>query len=168
MLRRRFAAAVLLSSFLLSTSFAADTWVIREDGVGPVKVGMTLAELTAIFHQKLAEEDSGSDNCYYVTVPGHDHVGFMIIDSHVARVDVNARGVSTVTGIQVGDTEAQVRKIYGTRMKVTAHQYVDNGHYLTVRSADGRYGIRFETDGGKITGFYAGTYEAIQYVEGCE
>jgi len=53
-------------------------------------------------------------------------------------------------------------------MKVTGHQYIDTGHYLTVRSADGRYGIRFETDKGKIIEYYAGTYEAIQYVEGCQ
>jgi len=53
-------------------------------------------------------------------------------------------------------------------MKVTPHQYLDTGHYLTVRSAHSRYGVRFETDKGKITEFYAGTYEAIQYVEGCE
>ena len=53
-------------------------------------------------------------------------------------------------------------------MKVTAHTYVDDGHYLTVRSSDGHYGVRFETEKGKIIGYYAGTYEAIQYVEGCE
>jgi hypothetical protein len=86
----------------------------------------------------------------------------------MARVEVGAPGVKTSTGIQVGDSEGQVRKIYGARMKVTAHQYIDTGHYLTVRSADGRYGIRFETDEGKITTFYAGKYDAIQYVEGCE
>jgi len=37
-----------------------------------------------------------------------------------------------------------------------------------VRSSTGTYGIRFETDAGKITTFYAGSYEAIRYVEGCE
>jgi hypothetical protein len=74
----------------------------------------------------------------------------------------------TTTGLQVGDSEQKARKIYGSRMKVTEHTYVDHGHYLTVRSAKGRYGVRFETDGSKIIGYYAGSYEAIQYVEGCE
>jgi hypothetical protein len=92
----------------------------------------------------------------------------MIIDGHVARVDVGAAGLKTSTGIQVGDSEARVRQVYGRRMKVTSHQYIDTGHYLTVRSADGKYGVRFETDKGRIIEFYAGTYEAIQYVEGCE
>jgi hypothetical protein len=163
----RSAAIVLLCGCLLSVSLAADTWFIRPDGVGPVKIGISLAQLNAVLHEKLTEEDSGSDNCYYVTAPSHDHIGFMISDGKVARIDVNAPGVATTTGVQVGDTESQVRAIYGTRMKVTAHHYDDNGHYLTVRSADGRYGVRFETDGAKITGYYAGTYEAIQYVEGC-
>jgi hypothetical protein len=153
---------------LFTSSFAADTWQVRYDGIGPVKINMTLAQLTALFHQKLSEEESGSDNCYYVTAPGHDHIGFMILDGRVARVDVTARGVATTTGIQVGDSEAHTRQVYGTKLKVTEHKYIDTGHYLTVRSADGRYGVRFETDDGKITGFYAGTYDAIQYVEGCE
>jgi len=51
---------------------------------------------------------------------------------------------------------------------VEPHKYIDDGHYLTIRSADRKYGIRFETEKGKITGFYAGLYSAIQYVEGCE
>jgi hypothetical protein len=92
----------------------------------------------------------------------------MILDGRVARVDVTALGVRTTAGIQVGDSEARARRTYGARMTVTPHAYDDNGHYLTVRSPDGEYGIRFETDGRKITGFYAGTYDAIQYIEGCE
>ena len=161
-------AQALFVVVVSASSFAADTWLVRYDGVGPVKIGMTLTQLTALFHQKLAEQDSGVDNCYYVTVPGHDHIGFMILDGRVARLDVNRPGVMTTTGIQVGDSEAHARKIYGEKLKITEHTYIDTGHYLTVRSADGRYGVRFETDSGKITGYYAGKYEAIQYVEGCE
>jgi hypothetical protein len=148
--------------------FASGDWVIREDGVGPVKVGMTLAQLSAALHQEMAADERDEQSCFYINARGHDSVSFMIIDGHMARVEVGAPGVKTSTGIQVGDSEGQVRKIYGARMKVTAHQYIDTGHYLTVRSADGRYGIRFETDEGKITTFYAGKYDAIQYVEGCE
>jgi hypothetical protein len=86
----------------------------------------------------------------------------------VARIDVDAPGVFTFAGLQVGDSEAHARKVYGPKLKVSAHQYVDTGHYLTVKSDDPRYGVRFETDNGKITMYYAGNYDAIQYVEGCE
>jgi hypothetical protein len=53
-------------------------------------------------------------------------------------------------------------------LQVEPHKYVDNGRYLTAKSADGHYGIRFETENGKVTSYYAGRYSSIQYVEGCE
>jgi hypothetical protein len=163
-----FLRSLLLTLLLPTSSFAIDDWVIREDGVGPVKVGMTLAQLSAALHQELAADERGEQGCFYINAHGHDNVSFMIIDGHVARVDVGAPGNKTSTGIQVGDSEAQIQKVYGARVKVDAHQYIDTGRYLTVRSADGRYGVRFETDKGKITMFYAGKYDAIQYVEGCQ
>jgi hypothetical protein len=159
---------LLLWFSLVGRSFTSDGWVIREDGVGPVKIGMTLGQLSATLHQKLSEEESGSDNCFYVRARGHDHVSFMIVDDRLVRIDVDGPAVATSTGIRVGDSDAIPRRIYGTKLKVTEHKYIDTGHYLTVRSGDGVYGIRFETDKGKILSFYAGTYEAIQYVEGCE
>ena len=142
--------------------------MIREDGAGPVKIGMTLAQLSAALHQELAPDEKDQQGCFYINSRSHENVSFMIIDGHVARIEVGAPGIKTSTGVQVGDQEAQVRKIYGSRMEATAHTYIDGGHYLTVRSTNGRYGIRFETDKGKIVNFYAGKYDAIQYVEGCE
>ena len=92
----------------------------------------------------------------------------MIIDGHLVRIDVEAPGIKTSTRIQVGDSEGDVRKAYGSKVILSAHQYVDTGHYLTVRSADGHHGLRFVAENGKIAMFYAGTYDSIQYVEGCE
>ena len=165
---RKFVASLLLFCLVPTYSFCADTWIVRYDGIGPVRIGMTLAQLQAALHQKLTEQESRNDMCYYVTAPGHDHLSFMIEDGKVVRVDVDAPGILTASGIQVGDSEARASKVYGPALKVTDHKYIDTGHYLTLRSADGRRGFRFETDNGKITMFYAGTYEAIQYVEGCE
>jgi len=164
-LRRSLVLPVIV---IVAASIASDAWVIREDGVGPVKIGMTLAQLSAALHQELAADERDEQGCFYINARGHDNVSFMIIDGHVVRVDVGAAGVKTSAGIQVGDSEAQVHKVYGGRVRVDAHTYVDAGHYLTVRSASGRYGVRFETDKGKITMFYSGNYDAIQYVEGCE
>ncbi|MFP5237269.1 MAG: hypothetical protein ACLGSD_15330 [Acidobacteriota bacterium] len=93
----------------------------------------------------------------------------MILNGRVARVDVDDKTTHTVEGIRNGDSEPHALKVYGKRMKVTPSAYSGNeGHFLTVHSADGRYGIRFETDSGKIIRYYAGTAEAIQYIEGCE
>jgi hypothetical protein len=159
---------ILLTLLTIAAADGSDAWIVRDDGVGPVKIGMTLAQLRATLHQKLPEEnDAASDNCFYVRAKGHEHIAFMIEDGKLVRIDVNAPAISTTSGLQVGDSEARVRQLYGSKVKVTPHKYVDTGHYLTVRLQDRRYGIRFETDKGKITKYYVGTYEAIQYVEGC-
>jgi hypothetical protein len=76
-------------------------------------------------------------------------------------------GVATAEGVQVGDSEEHAKQVYGSRLKIEPHHYTD-GHYLTVASKSGGYGIRFETENGKIETFYGGTFEAIQYVEGCQ
>jgi hypothetical protein len=44
----------LLCLLPLSSSFASERWVIREDRVGPVKVGMTLPQLKTVLHQELS------------------------------------------------------------------------------------------------------------------
>jgi hypothetical protein len=148
---------------------AADTWVVREDGVGPVKIGMSLSQLDAVLHERfLMPPNKNDQGCFYANPKLHPYISFMIENGHLVRIDVESPGVSTSTGIRVGDWESHVQQVYGSRVKVEAHKYVDTGHYLTVRSSSGHYGIRFETDQGKITSFYAGTFEAIQYVEGCE
>jgi len=130
---------------------------------------MKLSQLDLVFQEKssmpTAEDEQG---CFYVESSKHPHIGFMIIDGRLARIDVDSSVVATSSGIRVGDLESRALKVYGSKLKVQSHQYIDNGHYLTIRSSSGRYGIRFETDQGKITTFYAGLYDAIQYVEGCQ
>ena len=34
-------------------------------------------------------------------------------------------------------------------------------------SGDRHYGIRFETDGERVTEYYVGTAEAVQFIEDC-
>ena len=169
MYRRIFVGLAILV-FASAVPRAEDAWVVREDGVGSAKIGMTLPELKVALHESLVTEDeeSGSEGCSYVNPAKHPGISFMILDGRFARADVSVRGIATTEGIQVGDSESATRRAYGPKMTVWPHQYIDDGHYLTMRSQDKKYGIRFETEKGKITSFYAGRYSAIQYVEGCE
>ena len=150
---------------------AQNPWVVRTDGVGPVKVGMSLAQLNTAVHDHFSmPKEKGDQGCFYANPRNHPQVAFMIEDGHLVRVDVTKRGIQTADGVQVGDSEARAKQIYGSKLEVAPSQYSgdEGGHYLTLRSSDGRYGFRFETEKGKITTFYSGTYAAIRYVEGCE
>ena len=146
---------------------AAEPWILREDGIGPIKVGITLAQLNTTLHEKLAKSQDDDQGCFYVTSKKHPHVSFMLLDGRLARIDVDDVGVANSAGVRVGDSEAHVVKVYGSSLKVGPHHYIEDGRYLTIRSSDGRYGTRFETEQGKITTFYSGTFKAIQFVEGC-
>lgn len=161
---------LLFVAIMTGSSLARDVWVIREDSAGPVKVGMTLTQLNMVLHEKFSmPDDKDEQGCFYVDPDKYAPISFMIVRGRLARIDVVGAGVLTAEGIQVGDSEQRARRVYGPRMKVTPHAYTGpEGHYLTIRSRNGRYGIRLETDEGKITMFYAGRFETIQYIEGCE
>ncbi len=163
-----FALAALVFLLFGNSCFAGGRSVLREDGLGRAKLGMTLDQLKAAVPGQFEEEDSGNDSCFYVHTRGDNRIYFMMLEGRLARIDVKAPGPQTSSGIQIGDAEERLRQVYGSKVKLTPHKYIDTGHYLTVQSGDGRLGVRFETENGKITTFYAGTYEAIQYVEGCE
>lgn len=147
---------------------ATDAWTLHLDGIGPIKIGMTLPHLSTALHETFKlPENSEDQGCFYVK-PTRHHLSLMIEDKHLVRIDVDKRGMATDKGIQVGDSEKYALQVYGADAKVEEHKYNPDGHYLTVRAKDGRYGTRFETDKGKIQELYAGTFEAIQYVEGCQ
>jgi len=171
MTRRKISAFLLIVALPLacnSISHAAEGWVVREDGVGPLTIGMKLSQVNKTLHENLTmPKDTADEGCLYVKTTKHPHIAFMIEDGRLTRVDVNARGIFTVEHIQVGDSEARAIRVYGQRLEVGPHHYIDEGHYLTFRSRDGRYGIRFETDKGKILTYYAGEFKSVQYVEGC-
>jgi len=164
--------ALLAIGFLacaVSSSESQSPWVLRPDGIGRVRIGMTLPQANVALNEHFsAPENEGDQSCFYVTPKAHPQLALMIEDSHLVRIDVNQTGIRTAEGLGIGDTETRARKAYGADLHIEPSKYTgdEGGHYLTIRS--GKYGIRFETEHRKVTQFYAGTYEAIQYVEGCE
>jgi len=131
---------------------------------------MSVSRLNTILHEKFEmPEDKDEQSCFYVSPAKHAHISFMILGGRLARIEKVGTDVPTTEGIRVGDSEAHALHVYGPRLKVTPHAYTGpEGHYLTMQSKDGRYAIRFETEGGVIQNFYAGRFNAIQYIEGCQ
>jgi hypothetical protein len=145
-----------------------NAWVLRFDGIGPVKIGMSLSQLNTALQEKFAMPKARDDQgCFVVTSSRQPHVSFMLEDGKVTRIDVDSGGIPTDKGIQVGNSEKEVLKVYGTVVKIEPHAYTvdESGHYLTIRN--GNLGLRFETSKGKIDSFYAGQFASVQYIEGC-
>ena len=158
-----------LLALLVASAHTADQRV-GFAGYGPARIGMTRAGLQDAIGAKLVDQhpDAESDGCTYVFPEGASRdLTYMLIDGRLARIDVDTASVSTISGAHVGTSESELRALY-PKIETTTHFY--NGpewHYMVLHSADGRLGIRFETDGKRVVRWYAGTREAIQYVEGC-
>ena len=139
-------------------------------GLGPVRVGMTVAEATAAAGIPVVAAADTAE-CTYATAPGGpESVLFMLVDRHIVRVDVRPPSpVKTRSGAGVGDTEAQVQALYPP-LEVSAHKYVPGGHYLTFvpdDPADEDLRLIFETDGSTVTQFRSGRLPEVAHVEGC-
>jgi hypothetical protein len=138
-------------------------------GVGPLRVGMTLAEARkALGGALVIPRGADTLGCDYVTWRGGPRgLHVMIDEGRIARVDVDSTSLATAAGARVGDSEERIRRLYPGRVAVTPHKYED-GHYLTVNAAgDSSFAIVFETAKGRVTRYRAGRRPAVEYVEGC-
>lgn len=142
------------------------------NGIGPIGVGMTVAEALKSLGRKitLGQRISDGDCRYAEPASGPKGVAFMVIDGVIARIDVDSKRIKTRKGIGIGDTEAQVMAAYPGQIKVTTHTYDDKGHYLTFVPKDRKdrnFRLVFETDGKRVTSFRAGRLPEVEWVEGC-
>lgn len=138
--------------------------------LGAVRLGMDVAALEKAMGVRMtgSPADPGG-NCRYVApVKGNAGLHFMLIDGRLARVDVEAAQIRTLSGIGLGSTESAVRATYRGRIEEAPHKYGGSeSAYLTIYSRSRGHAIRFETEHGKVRYFYAGTAETVQYSEGC-
>ena len=145
---------------------------ITFNGYGPVRIGMSAQALETALGVKLERgaPDGDSEACEYVAASrGYEGVSFMLLNQRLARIDVSSPKVRTRSGARIGLSQEAVLALYPGRIKISPHEYTaPDGSYLTMFSPDKRHGMRFETDHGKVTVYYAGTAEAVQYIEGCQ
>ncbi len=144
--------------------------VISAHQAGPVRFGWTVRQLNATLHDSLAPAyDPGGDCAYVDPASFPDGVELMVVADTVERVDVDVPGVLTVDGAGLGNTEEQIRNLYGDAVRQTPHKYGGpEWHYLTVLAPDDTtFALVFETDGAVVTRYRAGRRPAVEYVEGC-
>ena len=146
---------------------ALDQFHLTLDGLGPLRIGMTLKEVADTGFRIKIEHDFEPNECARAEVEGQKNVWLMFENGRVVRVEVLGGRIATLSGVRVGDTEEQVRKTYGARLVVEPHKYDDNGHYLIVFSSDRKQALVMETDGKVVTDFRAGLAGPAEYVEGC-
>lgn len=140
-------------------------------GFGPLRIGMTVANAAAALHSPVPSTVGLDTACAYVPI-ANAPVGMrvMVTGGTVARIEIDSSSIATGLGVRVGDSEARVHQLYGSRVTVQPHKYLPNGRYLIVApipASDSGLKLVFETDGNRVTKYRAGRTPEVEWVEGC-
>jgi len=163
--------ALVVAAMLVSVSASAsgENWVLTPAGLGPVRIGMSMSQVSKALGGKLvgdAIEDE--ESCVEKSSSaGPPDTSYMFEGGKLTRISVYEESpVKTPRGIGVGSSEEAIRKAYG-KLDSEPHTYLDMpALYLTYWLRDD-VGVRFETDEKRrVDIIHAGT-GSIRYIEGC-
>jgi hypothetical protein len=137
-------------------------------GMGPLKIGMTVAEARSALGTFDLPGGEDPKACLHVRPPSLPRGVLVMVDNGVVvRVAVDSNTVATAEGARIGDSEERIKSLYGARVVTSPHKYTD-GHYLTITPAgDSLHRLIFETEQLKVTRFRGGRMPHVAYVEGC-
>jgi hypothetical protein len=153
-----------------AAAYTTPGWTLDASSFGKFRTGITLAQFNAELGEQLVPTYEISTTCDHVDPESFpDGVIVMIENDTVARFDVENPGIRTREGAGVGDLEADVVRLYGSRVTVSPHAYTGpDGHYLIVTPPDDTlHRVIFETDGQRVVHIRAGQRPAVDYIEGC-
>ena len=143
----------------------ATSWRLDKNGLGPIRVGMTVREIEERTGLGL-EPSYGQRSCRIWNVTGvPEGLSLMTINGKVVRVAAYRRPWRTRRGIRVGMKGSAVRRRH-PNLRVARHPYTPRGRYLIVGGKPRR--MIFETGArGRVTSFRGGLSGPVGYIEGC-
>lgn len=142
------------------------------NGIGPVDLGMTVAEAsTAAGVQLVSLGSKPSAVCSeYKPASGLNGVRFMVAKGKIARIDIDSKAIATVSGAKIGDTESRTKSLYSGQLQVSRLPNSTKGKYLTFvpkTERDKNLRLMFETDGQTVRRIRVGKLPEVGFIEGC-
>lgn len=159
--------------------------VATMEGIGPVKIGMTVQEAERPLGAKLDPISTTFGNECWVTSRSDKKdraIQYLVEDENIAAIDVYPPAaetfplpipaIKTLEGIGVDSTEEQIRRAYGKSAKKERASYFDEDNKDTVyrihvENPAKKLGMIFDVQYGRVLNFSVGTLEAINRMEGC-
>jgi hypothetical protein len=158
---------VLYFTYLHSVQNVTSKSLVNFDGIGEIKIGMTINRAEEVSRLELLPVTSSNlfnKDCYYVepqTGIGLERVRFLVVKDAIATIEVSRNySLYTANGAQVGQSIDEVKRIYGKNL-------ITKDNTLVYTPAKKKYRIVFETEKSHITGYKAGRMPEINYVNGC-
>jgi hypothetical protein len=149
----------------------ATGWRLTPDGYGPVRIGMTRAQVSSALATRLEGDAIEDEEACVEMAAAQGYRGFYFMFEHGRLSRISATEPSQATtplGVGIGAAAARVRRAYGPAMRAETHEYLGRpAEYLTLWTRGSARGIRFETDSDRrVTAIHVGG-ASIRYVEGC-
>ena len=141
---------------------------LRVDGIGPVRIGMTLEQARAASGLAMPHSEGGV--CVgYQTDGAPAGLAFTAVEgsNRLDFVSVSEPSIATVSGIRVGSTVAEVRRTYGDNLKGSVQ---DGWGRLVFRATDpalDRFAMAFLFSDGKVAGIWSGLRTIVERDEIC-
>jgi hypothetical protein len=156
---------------------------LTPEGWGPLKIGMTIAEITAALGPDADPEGVGGADpasCdQYRPARAPDGMLVMVEGGRLTRISlIDGAPVRTDRGLAVGSTRDAVAKAYGAAAVPSSHKYagppagyldawIGGGGGDTFTAPPSARGIRYEIDEKNVVNAIHAGGPSIQYVEGC-
>ncbi|EGF91759.1 hypothetical protein ABI_01890 [Asticcacaulis biprosthecium C19] len=163
---------VVVSAAPVESVSAQPLNVISAEGYGPLRIGMTRAQvIEALGPDANPNAVGGPDEAACdMFRPTRAPQGFLVMIEKGVLTSVWASresGIPSDTGLKGNDPATKVKQTYGAALETERHHYVDSpAEYLTTWSTKDR-AVRYEIgNDGKVDSI-AGGGRSITYVEGC-
>jgi hypothetical protein len=143
------------------------------DGVGPIKLGMTLQEASAASGLPIVMATPDTCNPEHVAHVAGDpfsdfargeDLSFGVDNSRIVKVRASRPSFATDKGIHRGSTEAEVLASYSS---ATVGQNIYGTTFVTVTDSQGRVLAFYEGDGGGVVIIQLGTSSGTLDVGSC-
>lgn len=151
--------------------------ILTPDGLGRVKIGMTVRQVEKALGAKLRPRDKayGTEACWYtIRADKTEPVSYKVWHKRIVSIQTSEDGetaaVATDKGIHVGDSDAKVKAAYGQNLKVRADSQVNEeseASVMTMLTENKSKGLVFLTRDGKVVEIRAGLAAPIQAIDDC-
>jgi hypothetical protein len=143
---------------------------ITQNGLGSIRLGMTVTQAQTRTGQRIENNlfTPGDDTCGIAQLfPQSLGVNMQTTHTRIWVINVSSRGISTRSGIQVGDRVPALRRAYGSRLRSEPNKYTPKARDYWVSFPHNRKIKFYANPRGRIGQISSGRKPEIDFVEGC-
>jgi hypothetical protein len=143
---------------------------ITQNGLGSIRLGMTVDQAQRRTGQRIENNlfTPGDDSCGTAQLfPKSVGVNMQTTKSRIWVINVSEPGISTRSGVEVGDTVAALRRAYGSRLHSEPNKYTPKARDYWVTFPRNRKLKFFTSTRRVVTQISSGRKPEVDFVEGC-